>query len=139
MHVIFITFIYDTGPITLAQVKKSTIAGIDYDLKQSLPHIQVLIEINPTNLQGDVALMKKGRILFLAFMLLLAGCQAATPDPVPTNTAILPTPTTEPTLEPTVEVVVQIDQCVSCHTDKEQLIATAKPEEEVEGESSGVG
>jgi hypothetical protein len=84
-----------------------------------------------------MALMKKGRFLLLIFMLFLAGCQTATPEPVPTNTAIPPTPTVEPT--ETVEVVVQVDYCVDCHTDKEQLISTAKPEETAEEESSGVG
>jgi hypothetical protein len=49
-----------------------------------------------------------------------------------------PTPAPAP---PTEEVVVEmVDYCVSCHTDKEELIATAKvEEEEAEGESSGVG
>ena len=70
-----------------------------------------------------------------SMLLLLAGCQAATPEPVPTNTPIPPTPT----IEPTVEVVVDEDYCVSCHTDKEQLISVAKPVEETESESSGVG
>lgn len=81
--------------------------------------------------------MKKGRFLVFAFVLLLVGCQAATPEPVPTNTAIPPTPKVEPTA--TVEVVVNVDYCVDCHTDKEQLISTAKPEEVAEEESSGVG
>ena len=74
----------------------------------------------------------------LASMLLfLAGCQAATPEPVPTDTAVPSEP--EPTVEPTVEVAVEEDYCVSCHTDKEQLISVAEPEEEAESESSGVG
>ena len=80
-------------------------------------------------------MLKKAWLLLLICMLLyLAGCQAATPAPVPTNTAVPPTPTMEPT-----EVVVEVDYCVSCHTDKEQLISAAKPEEVVEKESSGVG
>ena len=70
-------------------------------------------------------------------LLLSAGCQAATPEPVPTNTAVPSEP--EPTVEPTVEVVIEEDHCVSCHTDKEQLISVAKPVEEKESESSGVG
>jgi len=80
--------------------------------------------------------MRKKITFVLAFMLLfLAGCQAATPEPVPTNTAVPPTPT----VEPTVEVIVEEDYCVSCHTDKERLISVAKPVEEKESESSGVG
>lgn len=81
--------------------------------------------------------MKKARLLLLTCMLLLVSCQTATPEPVPTNTAIRPTPTIEPTA--TVVVIANVDYCVSCHTDKEQLISTAKPEEADEEESSGVG
>jgi uncharacterized lipoprotein NlpE involved in copper resistance len=33
----------------------------------------------------------------------------------------------------------EVDHCAACHTDKEQLISTAKPEEAVEKESSGAG
>jgi hypothetical protein len=80
--------------------------------------------------------MRKMLIFVLASVLLfLAGCQATTPESVPTSTPIPPTPT----IEPTVEVVVEEDHCVSCHTDKEQLISVAEPEEDSESESSGVG
>jgi len=79
-------------------------------------------------------MQKVWRILPVFLVLFLAGCQAATPEPVPTSTAVPPTPTIEPT-----EVVVEVDYCVSCHIDKEQLISTTKPEEVVEKESSGVG
>lgn len=78
--------------------------------------------------------MRKIWPIFLALlMLLLVGCQTATPEePVPTKTAA-------PTAEPTMEPVVKVDYCLSCHTDKAQLIDTARPEEVVEEESSGVG
>jgi hypothetical protein len=92
---------------------------------------------SPVIPQGGTALMKIGKVLLLALMLFLAGCQAATPEPIPTNTTIPPTSTLEPTA--TVEVVANVDYCVDCHTDKEQLISTAKPEETAEEESSGVG
>ncbi len=74
-------------------------------------------------------------ILVAILALLLAGCQkAATEEPVPTVTEA------PPTAEPTEEAVVEVDYCLSCHTDKEQLVATAKPEEEAaESESKGVG
>ena len=79
--------------------------------------------------------MRKILTFVLASLFFLTGCQAATPEPVPTNTPVPPTPT----IEPTVEVVVEVDYCVSCHTDKDQLISVANPVEETESESSGVG
>jgi hypothetical protein len=61
----------------------------------------------------------------------------ATETPTPTET-VAPTPTTEPTA--TAEVVAETsDECLACHSDKEQLIETAAPEEKVPSESSGVG
>lgn len=48
-------------------------------------------------------------------------------------------PTATPTLEPTPTEEVVADYCVECHTDKEELIATAKEEEPAESESKGVG
>ena len=72
-------------------------------------------------------------VLALAVLLFLTGCQKQT---VKAQFASEPTvPATEVTTKPT-DVV---DHCASCHTDKEQLISTAKPEEIVEKESSGAG
>jgi hypothetical protein len=74
----------------------------------------------------------------ISCLFFLAGCATSTPEPTPEpEPTALPTeaPTSVPTPEPT-EVV---DYCVNCHTDKEQLISTAKPEEVAEEESSGVG
>jgi hypothetical protein len=48
------------------------------------------------------------------------------------------TPTEAP-VETEIAVVNQVDQCVECHTDKEQLINTAAPEEEHVEESEGAG
>ncbi len=67
---------------------------------------------------------------FLAvLLLLLTGCQGVTTEePVPTDTAVAPT------VKPMEEPVVGENYCISCHIDKEQLIATAKPEEVIEEE-----
>lgn len=81
------------------------------------------------------------KLFFLAgtlCLIYLTGCNTATPTPEPTA---VPTKTAEPapTPEPVVEPTELVDYCVSCHTDKEQLISTAKPVLETESESSGVG
>lgn len=70
-----------------------------------------------------------------------------TKTPIPEPTAMEtapPTPTDEP--EPTATVVptdtpepVVEDQCLACHQDKEQLIATAAQVEEIPSENSGEG
>jgi len=69
--------------------------------------------------------------------------QPATEAPavVATEPTATPTqePTATPTLEPTPTEVAVADYCVDCHTDKEQLIATAKEEKPAESESKGVG
>ena len=85
--------------------------------------------------------MRKRLYIFLWLVsFFLVSCQPATVEPTE-----LPTEerTQEPTQEPTPELTVAptevVDYCVECHIDKEQLIATAKPEQVVESESSGVG
>lgn len=65
----------------------------------------------------------------------------ATATTVPTTNNV-PTATSKPTdtPEPTEEPEEVVTNCVLCHSDKEMLIETARPEEEKEpGESSGVG
>jgi hypothetical protein len=46
---------------------------------------------------------------------------------------------TETPVETETAVVAQVDQCVECHTNKQQLIDTAAPEQEVVEESEGAG
>jgi hypothetical protein len=76
--------------------------------------------------------------LSIAGLFFLAGCATSTPEPTPKPepTAL---PTEVPTLVPTPVPTEVVDYCVDCHTDKEQLISTAKPVVEAESESSGVG
>jgi hypothetical protein len=64
----------------------------------------------------------------------LTGCQNSTP----THTAIAE-PTTADIIPVSQQIAGSENYCVSCHTDQEQLISTAKPEEVVESESSGAG
>lgn len=63
----------------------------------------------------------------------LAACQKAAPAP------ILVEPTTLAVIRISQKIDAQENYCLSCHSDKEQLIATAKPEEMVKSESSGAG
>ena len=78
--------------------------------------------------------MQKFLIVFvLMTSFLLPACQS--PAPVPVSAAIV-IPVAVDLAPPTAEAV---DYCISCHTDKEQLISTAKPVEESESESTGAG
>ncbi len=54
---------------------------------------------------------------------------------------LLPIPSVDdPSPAPMGETQPVIDECISCHSDKDRLIDTAKPvEESAESESSGVG
>jgi len=70
-----------------------------------------------------------------AFALLLGACRS-TPNPaIPTT--IPPTASSMPIDVPV--AYTESDHCLSCHSDKQQLIDTAKPEEVVEKESTGAG
>jgi len=42
-------------------------------------------------------------------------------------------------VETVLKVQPEADECLACHSDKDRLIETAKPEEVVEKESSGAG
>ena len=68
-----------------------------------------------------------------------------TPVPQPTREGVEvaevppPTPTTPAEPTPPPATVAPDDGCVTCHTDQEQLIATADEEEVVETLSEGEG
>ena len=65
---------------------------------------------------------------------LLSACdarQTATPSPTETETPV--------ETEAVAEVQPEVDECLTCHTDKQRLIDTAAPVEEAESESKGVG
>lgn len=100
--------------------------------------------------QAKLPLKAVGFVVSLLLMLgvmALVGCQTAEsntadevanvePVVVETVTAVLPT--AEPTAEPT-EEPAPIDNCLDCHTNKDLLIQTADPEEEVINENEGEG
>ena len=84
-------------------------------------------------------------ILLLAVALALSACGSAAADTIVAPESVQPTAEIHPTQasNPDSEVEVSVDnttsECVDCHTDKQRLIDTAKPEEEHTSESSGVG
>jgi len=81
-------------------------------------------------------------LTFLA-LALTAGCGHASPsthppDRTPEGGASLDAPSAAPTeVEPA--PIDSPNACLSCHTDKQQLIDTAAPVEVAPSESSGVG
>lgn len=89
-------------------------------------------------------------LLLLVGVVALAGCQStdseaaedvvqvADVEPVILETATAVIPTEEPISEPT-EEQVPVDNCLDCHTNKDLLIETADPEEEVISENEGEG
>ena len=89
-------------------------------------------------------------LLLLVGVVALAGCQSADSEavedavqvadvePVILETVTAVTPTEEPISEPT-EEPVPVDNCLDCHTNKDLLIDTADPEEEVISENEGEG
>jgi len=86
--------------------------------------------------------MKKTiQLLLLGFgLLVLSGCtRSTTPAPTATESVgnIAPTPTI--VMLPTAADRADTDTCLNCHTVKQRLIDTAKPEEPAEEESEGVG
>lgn len=86
-------------------------------------------------------------LLLLWGTLVLAGCQTAESDTVEEvanaepellETATAVSPTEEPLPEPAAEPI-PVDNCLDCHTNKDLLIQTADPEEEVISENEGEG
>lgn len=86
-------------------------------------------------------------LLLLVGTLVLTGCQTAESDettqvanaePELLETVTAVSPTEEAPAEPTIEPL-PIDNCLDCHTNKDLLIQTADPEEEVISENEGEG
>ena len=88
--------------------------------------------------------MKKRKHIFFTLLLsmVIIWCSSSAPEPEeilsqePTEEVVQeptlppPTPTSEPEM---------VNHCLDCHTDKDRLISTAKPEEEVVSENEGAG
>ncbi len=85
----------------------------------------------------------KGWNLLLIFIIFLTACQTQN-EKVNEDVAVV-LPTEEIIVEPTAipatatSTPEPIDECLSCHLDKERLIETAKIEEVLEAEDSGEG
>ncbi len=86
---------------------------------------------------------KKLRVFFLSVLIFLSlylfGCQGA----IPLTALPIQPPPSENTPEPKPAFfgnpTAEANDCLDCHSDKERLIETAKPEEEVVSENEGTG
>lgn len=82
---------------------------------------------------------KRWVILFMIFVIMVSGCSGKTSvlvgdDVSKTNPLLVPASQSD-----TDSSIPEPDECLKCHSDKDLLISTAKPEEVVESESKGVG
>ena len=79
--------------------------------------------------------MKKHLIvLVLVTFFWLAGCRSR-----PVEAQSVPEATATAVAVSATRLPEEVDHCAECHTDEEELISTAKPEEVVEKESTGAG
>jgi cytochrome c553 len=82
--------------------------------------------------------LPKFMMMTVVSLILLSACGSPV-SPIPTSAvAPQPIPVTEGAATASV-AATGVDECVVCHTDKQTLIETANPEEDLEGESKGVG
>lgn len=86
--------------------------------------------------------MKRTQLLTILGLGLIFLSACATKTPAVSTQSETPIQATNTATMPTQPVVVEpaVDNCVTCHTDKQMLIDTTAPVEEVaESESEGVG
>jgi hypothetical protein len=90
------------------------------------------------------------RLIGIVAFAVLTGCRAEAPNEIATPTPEPETPSSEVHTNAALALVEDAadglpdeepvdDQCIACHEDKQRLIDTAEPEEDVEVESSGEG
>ncbi|NIW46387.1 MAG: hypothetical protein GWN14_07820 [candidate division Zixibacteria bacterium] len=81
-------------------------------------------------------------ILLMGGSLFLEACKLNSTeaiDATATNRIAVPTPSVQNIVSGPVAENDVVDQCLTCHTDKQMLIDTAKPEEEEVSENEGAG
>jgi uncharacterized lipoprotein YajG len=81
----------------------------------------------------------KSIVTTLVSLFLLSACSSSA-SPTSSHETAMPTMSVVETVATESVPTPGVDECVVCHTDKQTLIDTAKPEEEAaESESKGVG
>lgn len=93
-------------------------------------------------MKNSIKLRKSVFIGCLFWIIFLASCSSAANRGnvvEETETEASPTATSQMVLVLPTEASEEVNECLVCHADKQALIDTAEPEEEVESENEGAG